>query len=96
MAQKEQFAVLAEAKTVRRLDALRIVMGVSRTRVGNEAWERGGIRALEREHAERLVRLATLAEKAGLSLDDYVQRYAQLNHRKTYGPTLEELEHLAE
>jgi hypothetical protein len=92
VASKEQFMALVEPGTLRRLDALRIVMGRSRARVAEQTMLGGGLDALETTYAERLERLAVVAQRAGMSLADYVQLYAEINARVTYGPSLEALE----
>lgn len=83
---------LIEPETLRRLDALRIVMGRSRARVAEQALLGGGLDALEADNAERLDRLHYVASQAGMNWSDYVKLYAEINARVTYGPSLEALE----
>lgn len=95
MAHKEQFMALVEPDTLSRLDALRIVMGISRARVAEHAMTHKGLRGLELEYTERLARLQELARRQDVTWQDYVRDYAAANSRKTYGATLEDLEHQA-
>jgi hypothetical protein len=92
VASKEQFMALVEPGTLRRLDALRIVMGRSRARVAEQALLSGGLDMLEFSNQERLQRLRDVAARAGMYWEDYVQLYAEINARVTYGPSLEALE----
>jgi hypothetical protein len=92
VAGKEQFMGMVEADTLHRMDALRIVMGRSRARVNEEALLGGGLRGLERQQQARLGRLLEVAKRNGQSVQEFVKAYAAANSRKTYGPTLEELE----
>lgn len=90
MAQRKQFMAMVDEPTFYRLDALRIVMGVSRAEVNRQALEGKGIGALERENGARLDRLQRLADSAGISLVKYVQWFAETYRQG--GPTLEGLE----
>lgn len=83
----------ADPDTLARLDALRIVLGESRARAGERAWLEGGLKGLERQLHPRLARLHKVATEYGWdSWQEYVAHYARENSRKTYGPTLEDLE----
>lgn len=92
MAEKSQFMALVEVSTMDRLDALRLVMGVSRARVAEQAMVGGGLNRLERTHTERLERLYRLAGAQQRTWQELVREYAKRNARVTYGQTLEELE----
>lgn len=85
---KAQFMALVPPKLLCRLDALRIVMSVSRAEVNRQMIERV-IRWFEEKEHFRLERLALLAAAAGMPLDDYVQ--SVVKGRQTV-PTLEMLE----
>jgi len=86
-----QFQVITEPERLYRLDALRVVLGVSRAKVVNMAMDRG-LSKLEREHEERLNRLHDLGAGMNGGWVTIVKEYAERNRRKTYGETLEELE----
>lgn len=92
MAAKVQFVMNADPDTLARLDALRIVLGESRARAGERAWLEGGLKGLEKQLHPRLARLYALAAERELPWQEYVTEYAATNSRKTYGPTLEDLE----
>lgn len=92
MAAKVQFVMNADPDTLARLDALRIVLGESRARAGEKGWLEGGLKGLERQMHPRLARLYAVAEARGLTWQEFVAEYAAANSRKTYGPTLEDLE----
>jgi hypothetical protein len=92
VAEKRQFMALVEPDTLARLDALRIVMGISRARVSEKAMLGAGLEQLEAQYDERMQRLVDLAAKRRMTLAELTERYATLYARKTYGPTLEELE----
>ncbi len=66
---KIQFMAIIDQRELDRLDALRIVMGVSRAEVNRQAVAdaTGPIGALEQQHRERLQRLYRLAEEEGAS-----------------------------
>lgn len=95
MGRKVQFAVQVDEDVRNRLDALRIVIQTSRARVGEMAWQVGGLKDLEKRHREGLDRLEALASRANMTLTQYVQDYARKHQRKTYGPSLAELEDAA-
>ncbi len=105
--ERAQFQVITTKERVARLDALRVVMRVSRARVVERAMD-AGLPALELAHWARLQRLYALGAKVapsqkdashfGLTGDGWrhvVATYAERNGRKTYGETLEELERAA-
>lgn len=92
MAAKRQFMVLIEPDTMYRLDALRIVTGEARARVGERAWLEGGLRGLERQHHPRLARLHAVARAHGQTWQEFVDAYAEAHKHKTYGTPLEKLE----
>lgn len=89
-----QFQVRTDIATIHRLDALRIVMHVSRASVINRALQ-AGLPALELEHHARLRRLYDLGQTVGVGWRQLVESYAERNARRTYGETLEELERAA-
>jgi hypothetical protein len=91
VAEKRQFMALVEPDTLCRADALRIVKGRSRARV-TEDLIRAQLPKEERKEMERLERLKALAGRLGVTLEELTTQYAMLYARKTYGPTLEELE----
>ncbi len=92
MGQKIQFMVLAERTHVERMDALRIVLHISRADVLRQVLDGTSIKVLEQRSHPRLARLYAVATAAGQTWEQYVTDYAKLYARKTYGPTLEELE----
>ena len=94
MAAKTQVMVSLEQTDIDRVDALRLVMGESRSRVLTRALlnKPGGILTLEAANVERLARLTKLARDAGMTWNAYVQKYAELMKYQTYPTTLEELE----
>ncbi len=86
-----QFQVLTEQSTVDRLDALRIVLGVTRANVVNGALEGPGLGGLEMRNLGRLVRLQEVARRQDKPWELLVREYAAQWARKS-GPTLEDLE----
>lgn len=92
MATKEQFMVSVDAPDRDRMDALRIVTGISRAEVGRRALLDGGIRALEAGQIARLTRMYALATDLGYGSrwPLFVRAYVKA-HRQG-GPTLEEME----
>ena len=93
MAVKNQFMIGVDALTRDRLDALRIVLGVSRAEVARPAMERGAIPGMERTNAIRLGRLYELAGTLGYTswteyVRDLVEKYPKVI------PSLETLETL--
>lgn len=90
MAKKVQVVALVDRGIRHRLDALRIVLGCSRARVMEQAFELF-LNKLEGRNSMDLERLNKLARARGLSTQDFVAEYAA-HHPQGYGPTLEELE----
>jgi hypothetical protein len=91
MAEKEQFMVSVDPNVRDRLDALRIVMGVSRAEVNRQALVQGGLAGLEGANHPRLNRLYVLAQAIGeRSWEAYVRKLAQYGRQRM--PTLEQLE----
>jgi hypothetical protein len=95
---KAQVVLLVPQSLIDRVDALRIVMnpgkeagGINRARVIETALT-PAVEELEAEYAARLNRLGRLAEQRGITLEQAVRQYAHVHQRKTYAPTLEELE----
>ena len=94
MATKEQFMVSVDELMRDEVDALRIVLGVSRAEVVRRALTQGGVIALKRANVDRLGRLYNLAEAEGfLSWGEYVQ--ALIKASPKLSPSLESLEGLA-
>lgn len=96
MADKDQFMVSVDPPVRDRLDALRIVMGVSRAEVNRQALVQGGLAGLEfANHArlERLYRLAR-ASRPRRSWEVYVRTLAD-NYGRTPIPSLEIMEQAA-
>lgn len=93
MADMKQFMVLVTELERARLDALRIVMGVSRAEVGRRGLFGGGVRALEREQRDRLIRLARVAGGAGYAgWESFVIALTERPEYRQRMPSLEELE----
>lgn len=78
-----------------RLDRLRACLGVPRGRVVELALTGQGLDGLEADHLADVRRFDTLAERAGMSWEDYAKDYAERYSRRTYPPTVEELEKAA-
>jgi hypothetical protein len=91
MGAKVQFMGLVEEDTMHALDSLRIVTGKSRARISEELMV-AELKRARRAYAEDLVRLDILAQRAGVSVQDYVKAYARAHARSTYGATLNDLE----
>lgn len=86
---KVQFMALVDAEERDRLDALRIVLGVSRAEVNRRALKDGGLDHQETLHQEKLDRLYAVAERAGQRYADYIQSVVT---QRQHVPTLDELE----
>ncbi len=86
-----QFQVLTDQSVVDRLDALRIVLEVTRANVVNAALEGPGLGGLELRNLGRLVRLQEVARRRDMAWEKLVREYAATWARK-HGPTLEDLE----
>lgn len=93
MADKDQFMVSVDPNVRDRLDALRIVMGVSRAEVNRQALVRGGLRGLEAGEHPRLNRLYGVASRYKLPWETFVRRLID-NAGRTPLPNLEQLEEL--
>lgn len=93
MADKDQFMVSVDSNVRDRLDALRIVMGVSRAEVNRQALVQGGLAGLETAHQDRLERLYRLARQgqSGCSWEAWVRSLADSHGRKPL-PSLEDME----
>lgn len=93
MSDKDQFMVSVDPIMRDRLDALRIVMGVSRAEVNRQALVQGGLHGLEAANHPRLERLYRLAarERPRRSWEVYVRRLAD-TYGRTPIPSLEDLE----
>ena len=89
---KTQIIASVEPDTRDRIDALRIVLKVSRARIAARLIEGEGLDHLEDEHAGSLRRVTELAEKAGTDTTTYVRAYAAAYATATYGPGLDALE----
>lgn len=92
-----QVVILAPQELIDRADALRIVAAekdvpMNRSRVLLAALAGGGLKAMESTYQDRLLRLEALAHRAGKSYATYVRAYAAKHQRKSYAPTLEDLE----
>lgn len=85
---KEQFMALVEPEQMRDLDALRVVMWVSRADVVRSILTRY-LRVLKGEHREGLDRLTAVAERAGAKRNEFVTALVTGRQRT---PSLEELE----
>lgn len=89
--EKEQFMVAVARETRDRMDALRIVLGVSRAEVGRMVLEGGlTIQRLERANVSRLARLHDLARDCDTTWQALVGNY--IDRYRTGGPGLEALE----
>jgi hypothetical protein len=96
-----QVVILAPQELIDRADALRIVMAedgvaMNRSRVLLAALKGDGLEVMESLYRDRLLRLEALAHRAGKSYAEYIRAYATTNQRKSYAPTLENLEALEE
>lgn len=94
---KVQFMLSIEELERDRMDALRIVMGVSRSEVGRRALARNGLSGLEKSQALRLGRLYALAERKGYAgWESYVRSVIEnvpgRGPNKDATPALEDLE----
>lgn len=91
---KIQLGLGLSAETLARLDRLRACTGSTRGEVIEAALTGQGIFALERACRENgsIGRFASLAERAGMTWREYAKDYAARWSRKTYPPTVDELE----
>lgn len=88
-----QLGIGLDEELLARLDRLRACLGVSRSKVAELALHQS-IARLERREEEGLRRFEVIARNAGMNWMEYAQDYAERYSRKTYPPTLEELEKL--
>ena len=86
---KVQFMVSVDPPVLDRLDALRIVMGVSRAEVNRQALVGQGLRGLEVDYRARLARLDAVAEKYGTDTAAYVRGVVE---GRQNAPSLEDIE----
>ncbi len=76
-----------------RMDALRIVLGVSRSEIGRRALTAGGLGALESSARAELARLHTVARNAQVTWQALVEAYVEAYPQgRSVSPTLVELE----
>lgn len=91
---KEQVVLLVDSEVVTALDTLRIIAATSRARVTEPLLSDAVREALNSspERVGEVLRVHRLAERAGMSVAEYVAAYARAYSRLTYGPGLEALE----
>jgi len=89
---KVQLGLGLPPETLARTDRLRACTGLTRGQVIERALVGGGLHALERGLQGQLVRFDALAERAGMSWQEYARDYATRYSSKTYPPTVETLE----
>lgn len=91
---KEQVVLLVDSEIVTALDTLRIIAATSRARVTEPLLAEAVRKELAQpgEAADGVKRIKALAERAGMSVAEYVAAYARAYSRLTYGPGLEALE----
>jgi hypothetical protein len=93
MSSKKQFMISVDEVDRDRLDALRIVMGVSRAEAARQALQRKGLAGLESAYHPRLARLYALAQRAGCRRwPEYVRQLTGDGKGLQRLPSLEELE----
>lgn len=93
MSSKKQFMISVDEHDRDRLDALRIVMGVSRAEAARQALQQKGIAGLEAGWHPRLARLYAVAQRAGVRRwPEYVRQLTGDGKGLQRLPTLEELE----
>lgn len=88
---KEQVVLLVDSEIVTALDTLRIIAATSRARVTEPLLNEAVRKALALTPSQKH-RVHALAERAGMSVAEYVAAYARAYSRLTYGPGLEALE----
>lgn len=88
---REQIVLLVEPAIKADADALRIVTQESRARVLEDGL-RAALDIRVRQEADGMRRVGNLAERAGVSRDEYVKAYSIFYARATYGPGLDALE----
>jgi hypothetical protein len=69
---KNQFMALVDDDVLHRMDALRIVMGISRAEVNRQVLAGASLAALEHEHEAKLRRLDVVAARAGYRRAEFV------------------------
>lgn len=90
---KEQVVLLVDSEIVTALDTLRIIAATSRARVTEPLLSEAVKTELTHlSHRGEVQRVHRLAERAGMSVAEYVAAYARAYSRLTYGPGLEALE----
>lgn len=90
---KEQVVLLVDSEIVTALDTLRIIAATSRARVTEPLLSEAVREALKAPGTYGDVqRVHALAERAGMSVAEYVAAYARAYSRLTYGPGLDALE----
>ena len=77
--------------TVARLDRLRACLGVGRSRVAERSLA-SALDDMEARYASEVERFNRLATRAGQNWDDYARWYAREYAKKTYPPTVVDLE----
>lgn len=91
MAEKAQFMALVPMPVLRRLDALRIALGISRAEVNRHTLDQY-LTLVERANVDRLGRLYAVAAAAGhKSWDSFVKELTE-KYVRAEMPSLEELE----
>lgn len=92
---KVQFMASLDQVTLDRLDALRVVMGVSRSEANRQALERGGLDKMERAQVGRIGRLHEVARANGEDNWRLFVRKLVAGRQPSEVPTLEVLEEKA-
>ncbi len=88
---KKQVVALIDPELLTALDTLRIITRESRARVLEKVLDKALWEETER-HVGGEERVAALAERAGLSVEQYVEAYAAAFSSGAYGPGLDALE----
>lgn len=86
---KKQFMAMLDEIILDRIDALRIVMGVSRAEVVRQALDGSGLAPMEAMHTDRLARLFRLSDRYGQDWRTFVR---QVVAGQKVMPTLEVME----
>lgn len=92
---KVQLGLGLPPHTLARLDRLRACTGLTRGDVVDAALNAGGLAELENTHASLIRRFNALAARAGQDWETYAHEYAKAWASKTYPPTVEALEEVA-
>lgn len=91
--QKDQFMILVERELRDRLDAIRIVTGLTRGEVGRRILEGKPLADFERQYVPQLARLYAVAETAGAKdWREYVRALVEMPVNAQRVPSLDELE----